>query len=291
MESVGDKLRALLYAVLVHLACIAVMFVGLLWTRSMRPVSVSGAVIEAELVGPTQAQKPRASTRKAPPKPVEPPTPSAEEQKREADAAELKRQELQERERVSALAQQKAEQAKREQEERKHQEQVELQEKQQAEQERQDRELQRKLEKARAEREKAEKSRKLEQEKLAQLQDRQKADQKKLEHEVLAADTRQTGTNGQDNSLLARYISSIQTAVTQNWNRPDSAQVGLKCAIHVVQIPGGEVIAAHVAAPCNADPITRASIEQAVMKAQPLPYQGYEKVFARDITFNFTYDG
>jgi colicin import membrane protein len=27
------------------------------------------------------------------------------------------------------------------------------------------------------------------------------------------------------------------------------------------------------------------------MKAAPLPYQGYEKVFQRSIRFNFKYDG
>jgi hypothetical protein len=35
----------------------------------------------------------------------------------------------------------------------------------------------------------------------------------------------------------------------------------------------------------------RASIEQAVKRAAPLPYKGYEKVFRRDINFSFSYDG
>jgi colicin import membrane protein len=33
------------------------------------------------------------------------------------------------------------------------------------------------------------------------------------------------------------------------------------------------------------------SIEQAVMRAAPLPYRGFESVFSREITFNFKYDG
>jgi hypothetical protein len=32
-------------------------------------------------------------------------------------------------------------------------------------------------------------------------------------------------------------------------------------------------------------------IERAAMTAAPLPWQGYEKVFKRNITFNFRYDG
>ena len=31
--------------------------------------------------------------------------------------------------------------------------------------------------------------------------------------------------------------------------------------------------------------------EAAVRRAAPLPYQGFEDVFAREVTFNFKYDG
>jgi colicin import membrane protein len=78
--------------------------------------------------------------------------------------------------------------------------------------------------------------------------------------------------------------------VTNNWNRPDSASAGLHCRINVTQIPGGDVISVSIGSPCNADDVTRNSLEQAVKRA-PLPYQGYEKVFQRNITFNFRYDG
>ena len=54
---------------------------------------------------------------------------------------------------------------------------------------------------------------------------------------------------------------------------------------------GGDVIGVQLLNPCNADPLTRASIEQAVKRAAPLPYKGYEKAFQRQIDFNFTYDG
>ena len=41
-----------------------------------------------------------------------------------------------------------------------------------------------------------------------------------VEHE---AEQAQTGAGGQDNDLAARYAAAIQSAVTNNWNRPDSA--------------------------------------------------------------------
>src|SRR4051794_17074264 len=74
MESFGDKTRAFVYALLVHLACIAVMFVGLFWTKSATPVSIPGPPIEVDLVGVTAAPPHVAPKPKpAPPKPVEQP--------------------------------------------------------------------------------------------------------------------------------------------------------------------------------------------------------------------------
>lgn len=155
------------------------------------------------------------------------------------------------------------------------------------------------LEEEKKRQEAAEKKKKLEEEKQQQLADkkaRELADkQKKLEQqrlqELLEAEEAKTGGEGKDDSLLAQYIAAIQNAVTNNWLRPDSAPAGLRCTLHIIQIPGGEVISAKVSSPCNADAVTRDSIEQAVMRASPLPYQGFEQEFQRDITFNFRFDG
>lgn len=282
METLSDKLRALVYAVLVHAVCVLIAFFGLLWTREARPISVPGPVIQAELVGPAAAPKPRSTPRpKPPPKPAEP----APEPPKPPAPAEPQRNDAIERERVAEIAQQKAEAAQRAEEERRRQEQVLL--------EQQQREREEQLRKIKTEREKAEKQRKVEEEKLKQLQDlNPKAKPAPPRPQQLAeAEQAKTGTNGQDDSLLAQYSAAIQNAVRQNWNRPDNAQSGLRCSVRVIQIPGGDVISANVASPCNADQVTRASIEQAVTKAQPLPYKGYEKVFTRELTFIFTYDG
>ena len=126
------------------------------------------------------------------------------------------------------------------------------------------------------------------QQKQKQLEAEKRRMQELLEREQ---EQQQRGTEGQDDSLLGRYVLAIQTAVEDNWTRPDSAAPGLRCTLAITQIPGGEVIEAHVSGPCNADDLTRRSIEAAVMKAQPLPYTGYESVFARTIQFNFAYDG
>jgi colicin import membrane protein len=307
MESFGDKARAFAYAIGIHALCVIAMLIGLWWTTETRPVSVPGPVIQVDLIGPTQAPK---SVAVSNPKPVTPPKPTFEKpeppkvdtpkptppkieapQEPTPPPTEV-HQDRVEQERIAALAEQKAEEAKKEQEEKHKQQQALLEE-----QQRKDEERKKQLADIRKQREATEKALKLEKEKLAQLEDRQRADRQKQAKQQVAqeteheADTAQTGAGGQDDDLAARYAAAIQSAVTNNWNRPDSASSGLRCSLNITQIPGGDVLNVSIGAPCNADPVTRNSIEQAVMKAAPLPYQGYEKVFQRSIKLNFKYDG
>jgi colicin import membrane protein len=87
------------------------------------------------------------------------------------------------------------------------------------------------------------------------------------------------------------YQAAIQAFVTQNWLRPPTAQVGLRCTLKIVQIPGGEVISAAISGKCNGDEATRRSILAAVERGGTLPYRGFEDVFEREIDFIFIYDG
>ena len=195
---------------------------------------------------------------------------------------------LVEQQKVAALAQKKDDDAKREQEAKQRREQVLLE---------QEQEREKKLEEVRKERAAAERAVKREQEKLQQLADRNEAEQRKADQDHFnqqvqhEAEQAQTGAGGQDDDLNARYVAAIQSAVTNAWNRPESTMPGLFCNVGIVQLHGGKVLSVTVGSPCNADPATRNSLEQAVMRAAPLPYQGYEKVFSRTINFNFKYDG
>lgn len=305
METFADKLRAFGLALAVHVVCVLVVLIGLWWTSESKPVSVPGPVIQVDLIGPTQAPKSVAvASVKAPPKPVipkpEPPKPDVQKpepvkiqtpQEATPPPTEVQQDRV-DQERVAALAAEKAEQAQKEQEEKRRQQQALLEEQQRKEEERK-----KQLADVRKQREAAEKALKLEQQKLAQLEDRQRADRANAEKQRVQAQAEregeqaQTGAGGQDDDLSARYAAAIQSAVTNNWNRPDSAQPGLRCTIEITQIPGGDLLNVTVASPCNADQVTRNSIESAVRKAAPLPYKGYEKVFQRSIRFNFRYDG
>ena len=309
MESFTENFRAMLYSLLLHALCVGLLLLGLWWTHDSKPVVLPGPVIEAVLVGPTAAPKPGARAAKpkpkvapakpTPPKPEpakpEPPAPAKVEPAKVEPEPEKAppppppvKEDLVEQQRVAALAQQKADDAKREQEAKQRREQILLE---------QEQEREKKLEQIRKERAAAERAVKREQEKLQQLADRNAAEQRKadqdhfnqqVEHEAAQA---QTGAGGQDDDLKARYVAAIQSAVTIAWYRPDSAMPGLLCNVGIRQIPGGNVLSVTIGSPCNADAATRNSLEQAVMRAAPLPYEGYQKVFTPTINFNFRYDG
>jgi colicin import membrane protein len=180
------------------------------------------------------------------------------------------------------MAQEKATKAERAEEERQRQQQVLL--------EQQERDRQKLLEETKREHAEAEKRLKLEKEKLAQLQDLQKQPKpvRPPAQAVPESDQAKTGTNGKDDSLEAQYVAAIQNAAINNWLRPETTQ-SVVCDVDIKQIPGGDLLDVHVVNPCNADPATRNTVEQAIKRAAPLPYKGYETVFRREVIFTFCY--
>jgi colicin import membrane protein len=275
---------------------------GLWWQQKSKPLSVAGEPIEAVLwTGPLPSAPPQATPAPAPAPAARPapPPPKA------APSAPIQRPDTVDRERAAALTQQQTqERALREEQERQRQRQVELDEQERQRQARaeaarraleEDRRRQEELAQARAERERAERQARLQQERLAQLADLERPTAPQpAPVEGPRTEPREAapvGNFGTDTGLAARYMLAIQQTVTQNWLRPDTTRPGLQCRLRIIQIPGGEVISAQVVSPCNGDELARRSIEAAVLRAQPLPYAGYESVFQREITFNFRYDG
>lgn len=307
METSSDKARAVLYALLVHLAVFASLFLGLLWVTPKAMPLLQGPIIEAELVGSVGAPRPRPPSKAPPappkeeaapppePKPAPPPPPQPER----TPPPTVQKSDNRDQEKIAEMAQLKAEQAKKAEEEKVRQKQIELQqekERKEAEAKEKQEQIQKQLEEIRKERAANEKKLKLAQEKMKQLDDLAKQQASAKPVKAPAADVPEkevatTGMNGTDSSLLAEYSSAIVKVVTDNWNRPDTTPTGVRCAITITQIPGGTVINTAIGSPCNADMVTQNSIKQAVTKAQPLPYKGYESVFQRNITFIFRYDG
>jgi len=218
---------------------------------------------------------------------------AAERERREREEAERRENERQRRERE--LERQRAEQqerrrlediARRREAERQRLEQERLR----AEQERE-----RELAELRAQREQAQREREAEERRMQELAERRLAEDQarraaeEAERLVLAAE--QAASEARRATLREEYVSTIRALVTRNWTRPPTTRPGVVCRVRVVQIPGGEIIAAEIVRPCNADDATRRSIIAAVLRVGFLPYRDYESVFAREIDFDFIFNG
>ena len=99
------------------------------------------------------------------------------------------------------------------------------------------------------------------------------------------------GNDSVDADLLERYQAALQDAILRNWTRPGWVPVGQRCKLIINQVPGGEVIEVQVDPSCPYDELARRSVEAAVLKAQPLPYSGFESVFQNVLTLDFEAQG
>lgn len=87
--------------------------------------------------------------------------------------------------------------------------------------------------------------------------------------------------------LVREYGLAVQRAILERWTRPESVAEGQRCVLAVTQLPGGIVVSVMATPDCEYDAIGKRSIETAVLKAQPLPYEGYERVFQRRLNLVF----
>ena len=299
MESSRDQTRAFMYAVGVHVLAALVMFAGLLASPPKKPV-ISGGALEAVLVDmnigrplPKPAVKPTPKPAPAPtppapkPDPVkepiakpEPAPPPPPPQAKPDDVTDQRPQ-------LPAATQPDALNLERQREELRLQ-QEELRRQQEIEQQRQQQ-----LDDIRRQRAEAARQTQAEEQRLARAQEAQRADQILNQATEPTREPEGSQRPGQDvaNDLLSQYAGLIQEVVTQNWRRPANTPAGIRCSLRVRQIPGGEVIGVTVGSPCNADPLIQQSIIEAVERASPLPYMGFESVFQSSLNFNFRYDG
>jgi colicin import membrane protein len=308
-DSKGTPLAVVLSAIL-HLGIVAFLFLALLPCTSYDkflsslglpnpisctppPLQLSGPPIEATLIGNTGAPPPKSVKVKpipntVPPPPSVPPPPPPPQVQPPPKPSQLppppKNPDTVDQERVVQDALQKAEDAKKEQEEKERQRQSELDAqaaKRKQEQEKVD-ELFKQLNDASTQTQKADSRAKQAKQQMADLKNAQDNGSPDLPN----AAQRQSGNNSNSN-LMSQYAAAIQNAVTQNWTRPDNMP-SVPCTVHIVQLPGGNVMSAKVVGNCPYDDAGRRSVENAVLRAQPLPYKGFESVFQREIDFTFT---
>jgi len=299
-ETPADTAQAFLFAVLLHLALFAVLFIGLWWTRSATPAA-AGA-ISAELMDASQLSSAmRRTLRQAPeplpveevepePEPLPEPLPEpVEAQPKPQDFIpvpdDVNQQAVVEQPTPTPAEEEKPQEAKQ------RQEQVDLtrEERQEAVQERErqtEMEIQRRkqLEDIRRRRAAAAREAALAEQRLAQLAN---ARARSAAEDAAQSDAQASGANGVDDGLKARYAAALQAAIVAKWTRPDTVPLGATCRLVIRQLPGGQVMGVEVSSPCSYDEQGRRSIEAAVLKAQPLPYAGFEPVFSRTVIVNF----
>jgi colicin import membrane protein len=295
-ETRADTTHAFVYALALHALLFALMYFGLLWTRSSTAQESWGVPVEAEVI---DARALSASMRRAlqqeavrplppPPAPEQarlpeplpetppPPQPLAQERLPEPDAID------QEEVRPDAVS---PDTRLREQEAKQRQAQVDLdqQQRQQQEQQRQ-RAIQEQLVRIQAEREKARRAADKSAQRLQQL-----ADWKAQQASDAAASSASPppGNPDADAALLGRYSAALIQAIRSNWTRPDNVSLTARCDITITQLQGGRVINVDVSPSCPYDALGRRSVEAAVLKAQPLPYAGFESVFRRELLLHF----
>lgn len=84
----------------------------------------------------------------------------------------------------------------------------------------------------------------------------------------------------------AAYAFAIRQRIMTRWVQPPTATSGIECIVNIKQLPGGEVVSVNIGR-CNGDAAVQRSIEAAVRKASPLPSPADPSVFQRDIQLEF----
>ena len=278
--------RALIFAVLVHVALIAILVVSIQWNAKPAKLQGSGDIVQATVIDEAklQAEKERKRAEEEAKRKAElEKKRAAERRKREAEeAAQKKKQQEAERRRQEKLK------AKKEAEER----QRVAEQKRLAEQEakRKIAEEQRKAEEAKRKAEEA--RRKAEEQRKAEEARRQRENEELLKQQMAQEEADRAAQQRQRElaSLQSQYVAVLQQRVTRNWLRPPTARAGMVCTVHVRLIPGGEVVEARVVR-SSGDPAFDRSAETAVLKSSPLPAPPDPALFQREFDFVFKPEG
>ncbi len=212
----------------------------------------------------------------------------AEAEKRRKLEAEKKRKAEAARKKAEAEKRRKAEEARKKAEAEKKRKAEEARRKAEAEKKRKAEEARRKAEaekkrKAEEARRKAEAEKKLQAEEAARRKAEEEQRRKEAELQArLAAEERQRELD----LLRNKYYAMIRDKITRNWRQPPNAGDKPECEVHVVQGPGGIILDVTFGR-CPGTREYRLSVEQAVLKSDPLPKPDDPELFERDINIIF----
>lgn len=257
--------KSLFYAIVVHLIVGVLLMLNIDWpAQAVSPPAAQPAPVQANVVSEAEIQKQMEAVQQ-----------KEEARKQKQLEAEKKLEEIlnrkkEEEERLAKIQErQEAEEREAEQlAKQKEQEQQELAKLERERELKREREEEQRREQAEAERrrkEEAERQRKAEEEQrqkeLAAARQREEELQQELERERVQRRV---------DSALAQYIPIIKQKVSRNWNRPASLQTNSEAHVNVRLSQAGEVISARIVK-SSGNPVFDRSVENAVLKASPLP--------------------
>lgn len=99
-------------------------------------------------------------------------------------------------------------------------------------------------------------------------------------------DAEERRRKAENSGAMSAYVNALNAKVARNWIKPAVLPPNLDCVVRVEQLPTGDVIRATVTT-CNGDAAVKRSIEDAVLKASPLPKPADRALYSRVIEFNF----
>lgn len=273
--------KAVVYAVLVHIVVAALLVVSLRWHQTTRPrPPAKPPAVNATVIDDSRVKQEVEAIRKEEARKLEEELAAQrrlEESKRQADEAEKKR--VAEEQRIAELKRKQEDERKRLAEKKRETEEAER--KRVAEQKRAAEEAERKREAERVRvAEEAERKREAERRKEAEsaLREQMAAEEKQRE------DARAARAMAE----VERFTLLIRQRVERAWIRPGAVAAGTSCVVRVRLVPGGEVVDARVVRSSGNAAFDR-SVESAVYKASPLPLPTDTQMFEyfRELEFTF----
>lgn len=285
--------KSLFYAIVIHVAAAVLLVLNIDWPTHVasprsEPAPVQASVVsEAEIRKQMDAiqEKEQAEERRQQEAQEKLEDLLRQKEAEEQRLAEIKQRQEQEQQEAEELARQKEQELaklKQQEEEQREQEQAEAERKRREEAEAEaERKRQEEAERKRQEEEERKRQEEEEQRQraLAEKREREKALQEQLEQERVARRVE---------SALDQYIPIIRQKVGRNWNRPAGLRDNIEASVNVRLSQAGEVLSARITK-SSGNPVFDRSVENAVLKASPLPIpqeRGVNEQF-RNVTLNF----
>jgi len=288
-DAIKQYPRAVLYAVIVHVAIVVILVISFKWSDkpTLPSIDKGEKIVNAVVVDAKQIEKElkkikASETRRQ--RELEQEIKQAEKRrnKEEKRLAETKRKRLEEKRVAEKQSRQGQARIKREQDKLKREQNKLKQVQDQAKQE------QAKIKQEQERRKAIAEKRKREEAELDKLEQKKRDEEMRSKLEAEQKQRAQESTQ-QQQSVIDQYRALIEAKVRQKWNIPAGAKEGMSCELLVRLIPSGDVISVQLTK-SSGDSVFDRSVENAIRKASPLPVPSAETglfdVF-RDLRFPF----